>query len=76
VIAEVVAADPSGWISLIANFGTSGAVLMSVYVFLEFLKRQNDTQSRRYEEIADRMAEVVRENTSALRDFRGGPPRP
>jgi hypothetical protein len=68
IFAQAAAMDPGtgSILSLIANMGTSGAVLLSVWIFVGFLRnkgegdaKRDDDRDRRYEDIVARVTELM-----------------
>lgn len=56
-------------INLIGSLGSAGAAVVVVWFFLSYLKSEGDKRDQRYEELVDRHAETIRDNSLALREF-------
>ena len=81
--------DPtsSSVISLIGSLGSAGAAVVVVWFFLSYLKAESTARDQRWEQLAERYADVIKDNSDAMRQFstsvnticritsNGGPPR-
>lgn len=74
--------DPSisTWLGLASQFGFAGLNLVVVYAFLQYMQKMDEKRDARLSDLlrqlsgdrdqdVDRLTEVIRDNTQAMREF-------